>query len=70
MTTATPTDRLLDRPEAADYLGVKTTTLENWAATRRYPLPFVKVGRRVKYRVSDLEAFIESRTVRPVDIDN
>lgn len=56
-------DKLLTRPEAAKYLGIKPQTLSVWACTKRYPLPFVKVGRSVRYRVSDLEKFIQARTV-------
>ena len=54
-------DQLLSRKEAARLLGVKSGTLEVWASTRRYELPFIKVGRLVKYRMSDLEAFVEAR---------
>jgi excisionase family DNA binding protein len=49
--------------QAADYLGVSVGTLEVWRSTKRYPLPYVKVGRLVKYRQADLDAFLESRTV-------
>jgi excisionase family DNA binding protein len=49
--------------QAADYLGVSVGTLEVWRCNKRYPLPFIKVGRLVKYRKSDLDAFLESRTV-------
>jgi excisionase family DNA binding protein len=48
---------------AAQYLGVTVSTLEVWRSTKRYPLPYVKVGRLVKYRRADLDAFLESRTV-------
>lgn len=54
---------LLTRKEAAAYLGVTTQTLAIWKCTGRYSLPVVKVGRLAKYRKSDLDAFIESRTV-------
>ncbi len=54
---------LLTRTAAAAYLGVSKGTLEVWACTKRYPLPYVKVGRLVKYRLSDLQAFVASRTV-------
>ncbi len=56
-------DDRLTRREAAEYLGVSPGTLAVWAATGRYPLPFVRVGSRVYYRRSDLDAFIASRTV-------
>lgn len=49
---------LLTRKEAADYLGVKEQTLACWACAGRYRLPFVRVGRLVKYRQQDLDAFI------------
>jgi hypothetical protein len=49
--------------EAAEILGVTAGTLSVWRCTRRYPLPYVKIGRSVKYRMADLERFIESRTI-------
>lgn len=52
---------LLTRAEAATFLGVSKGTLEVWASTQRYNLPFVKIGRLAKYRMCDLEAFIQSR---------
>lgn len=54
-------NKLLSRSEAAAFLGVSKGTLEVWASTQRYDLPFVKVGRLAKYRMCDLEAFIQSR---------
>jgi excisionase family DNA binding protein len=54
---------LYDTDTAAAYLGVRPHTLEVWRTTRRYDLPFVKVGRLVKYRRADLDAFLTSRTV-------
>ena len=41
-------------------------TLDVWRATHRYGLPFIKVGRYVRYRTSDLDDFLDRRTVRPV----
>ena len=57
---------LLSRKEAAAYLGVECGTLEVWACTDRYELPYVKIGRLAKYRLSDLDDFIASRTVGAV----
>lgn len=54
---------LVTRQDAAAYLGVKPHTLAVWACTRRHPLPFVRVGRLVKYRKADLEAFIARNTM-------
>ena len=50
---------LVDRKVAAEFLGVKAHTLAVWATTNKYKLPYVKIGRLVKYRISDLEAFVE-----------
>ncbi len=60
---ASATNDLLTREQAADYLGVKATTLAHWATTRRYALPMVKVGSLCRYRRADLDAFLASRTV-------
>lgn len=57
------TNKLLTRKEAADYLGVTKGTLEVWASTGRYNLPFVKIGRLAKYRLGDLDGFINARTI-------
>jgi len=49
---------LLTRREAAAYLGVAEQTLAVWKCTGRRTLPFVKIGRLVRYRKADLDAFI------------
>ncbi|MEI8572634.1 DNA-binding protein [Methylomonas sp. LW13] len=58
-----PKDEILGNTDAADYIGVTPRTLEVWRCTKRYQIPFIKVGRLVKYRKSALDAFLESRTV-------
>lgn len=60
---STQRDPLLTEDQAAELLGVKPTTLQVWRSTKRYPLPYQKIGRLVKYRASAIEAFINSRTV-------
>ena len=54
---------LLTREEAAAYLDVKPQTLAVWASAKRYGLRFVKVGRCVRYRKSDLDTWLSQRTV-------
>ncbi|HHJ39136.1 MAG: excisionase [Methylothermaceae bacteria B42] len=56
------TKKLLSPEEAAAILNVAPGTLMVWRCTGRYNLPYVKVGRLVRYRMEDIEAFIESRT--------
>jgi excisionase family DNA binding protein len=53
---------LIDPAPAAEILGLSVGTLSVWRSTGRYRLPFVKVGRRVKYSRKAIEAWLESRT--------
>jgi len=52
----------LDDKQAAAALGLKASTLSVWRSTGRYNLPYIKVGRLVRYRVSDLAEFMARRT--------
>lgn len=53
---------LYSRSEVAKYLGLSEATLETWACTGRYNLPFIKVGRLVRYRKSDIDSWLQKRT--------
>lgn len=53
---------LLDEKVAAALLTVAPGTLSVWRSTGRYNLPFLKVGRNVRYRRADLMAWLEKRT--------
>lgn len=57
----TPPVQVSDK-QAADVLGVKASTLAVWRSTGRYALPFIKAGRLIRYRVSDLAEFMARRT--------
>lgn len=52
---------LLDDHAAAAMLDVSPGTLSVWRSTGRYALPFIKIGRKVRYRRGDLEAWMASR---------
>jgi excisionase family DNA binding protein len=56
---------LLTVPEAAALLRLKPSTIRAWVCQRR--IPFVKVGRLVRIRRSDAEAYITSRIVEAKD---
>lgn len=60
--------KLLDEETTARLIGVAPTTLAIWRSTKRYPLPYIKCGRLVRYREEDVASFIESRriTINPV----
>ena len=53
---------LVDEQKAARILDTKPGTLAVWRSTGRHNLPFIKVGRNVRYRRADLEAWLEERT--------
>lgn len=55
-------DQLLDEQAAASYLDLKPGTLSVWRSTGRYAIPFVKIGRNVRYRRADLDIWLEQRT--------
>lgn len=57
------TQKLMTPQEVADLLGIDPKTLNNWRATKRYPLSYVKIGRHVRYKPEDVETFIQSRTI-------
>lgn len=55
---------LLTRKDAARYLGVSVSTLARWAMQGTGPA-YSKAG-QVRYRLSDLDAFIEEHRIQPV----
>lgn len=55
---------LLDSTAAAAWLGVAPYTLRRWRCEGRGPA-FVKIGSFARYRLSDLEAFADQRTITP-----
>jgi excisionase family DNA binding protein len=53
--------KLLTPDEAAKLLGTTVGTLSVWRCTRRHNLPFIRVGRLVRYDREDLRAWIVER---------
>ena len=54
---------LLTSEQAVAYLGVSPGTLEVWRCTKRYHIPFIKLGRLVRYHKSELDNFLDKRTM-------
>lgn len=52
----------VDTEAAARHIGLAVSTLEKMRVTGDGP-PFVKLGRAVRYRISDLEAYLAERVV-------
>lgn len=50
--------RLLDIRQASQFLAVSVSTLYGWVWQRR--IPFVKIGRAVRFDIEDLKAFIQA----------
>lgn len=62
------TERLLTPSETADLLRCKTQTLACWRSCKRYSLPWVKVGRSIRYKAADVERFVAEQTVGAVAV--
>jgi predicted DNA-binding transcriptional regulator AlpA len=63
MITATKERDILADDEAAEVLGgVKVQTLAVWRMQGRGP-KFIRLGRLIRYRRRDLEAWLEANTV-------
>lgn len=56
---AEPADRLLRQAEVQAMLGAAKSTVEQWRLKGQGPR-FVKLGRSVRYRLSDVNAYIAS----------
>ncbi len=53
---------LVATPEAAKYIGgIKPTTMEIWRVQGVGPR-YIKCGRLVRYRIDDLDAYLEAQT--------
>jgi excisionase family DNA binding protein len=57
--------RLLNVTEAATYLGLKVDTVYKKAQLRE--LPFVKVGRALRFDIKALERYVEQHTIETID---
>ena len=57
------TEKLLTTKQAGDYLGIDSKSLANSRSTGTGAcIPYIKIGRLVRYKLSDLISFIEGNT--------
>lgn len=61
MTQTKPETTIMNVQQAAGYLGLAVSTLNKWRCHGGGPV-FVKMGRAVRYRLSDLDQFIADMT--------
>jgi hypothetical protein len=59
--------RYLSPEEAADLLGFSESVLGLWRRQARGPV-YSKIGKSVRYCLTDLEAFMASRKVRTISM--
>ncbi|NUZ06742.1 helix-turn-helix domain-containing protein [Piscinibacter koreensis] len=53
---------LLTSEDVAARLRVSPATVTTWRSRGSQAIPFIKVGRLVRYRASDLAAYLEGRS--------
>jgi predicted DNA-binding transcriptional regulator AlpA len=63
----------LRTPQAAEYLGISTSSMEKMRMRGDGP-PYAKLGRLVIYAMNDLDAWVKAHkrlsTIEPSDIEN
>ncbi len=59
----------LTAKEASEYLQITIGTLAVWRTNRTYPIPYTKCGGRIRYKLSDIENWLHSRT-REMGVQN
>lgn len=58
--------RLLNEHEVANTCAISVATLRKWRTLKRGPC-FLKIGSLVRYRVNDLDAWIERQAAYPIE---
>jgi len=61
-----PCPRPMTRQELAAFLGVSQRTIDSYIANRR--IPYVKLGRLIRFRVTDVERALKRFTVSEVSL--
>lgn len=59
-----PADRLLSTEALAEYLGVPIKTVYTWNSEGSGPRR-IRVGKHVRYRRSDVDAWLDARAIDP-----
>jgi predicted site-specific integrase-resolvase len=53
---------LLTSTQVAEQLGVTIGTLAGWRSTGTCQIPYLKIGRCVRYNSADIDAFLSDQT--------
>ena len=57
---------LLTPGQTAEPLNIPVSTLSRWRSERR-ELPYVTVGRLIRYRQVDIDRWIDDNTINPIE---
>ena len=61
-----PEQRFLGVKELSEYLGIPAGTLRQWVHLKK--LPYVKMGKSVKFDLRKIEEWVKEREVEPLNI--
>jgi excisionase family DNA binding protein len=56
--------KFLSKKELSDFLGLSIFTIDSWVSERR-EIPFIKMGKRVKFDMGDVLEWVERRKIHP-----
>jgi len=59
---------LITPEEAAKYLGVSHNTLAKWRSVGRTTIPFIRLGKCIRYSPLDLDAWLANHTHNKVEV--
>ena len=59
--------RFLGIREMSEYMGVKENTLYAWVYQKK--IPYLKIGKLVKFDLQKIEGWLQQRTVKPIHWD-
>ncbi len=57
-------EQVINEVRAAEILCLGVQTLRNWRHQKKGP-PYLKISRSVRYRLDDLENFMDSKRIDP-----
>jgi predicted site-specific integrase-resolvase len=55
-------DRMVDTEGAAQLLGIEAATLVKWRSAGENDIPYVRIGRNIRYRTFALRDWVEKNT--------
>ena len=66
MQQATSITGVMTEPETAEHIGISLSGLRKWRNDGRGPA-YVRLGRLIRYRRTDIEEWLEKRMISPAE---